>query len=362
MNRVGIIGAGIFGLESAKQLAQHGFNVTLFEQNEQILNEATANSVLRLHLGLHYPRDHETAMQSIVGYGKFLEHYRDFVNLGFENYYGIAKSQSKVDKHQFKVFADKVGIPITEVTTSSLENFGFDSKKISAAWKCDEGVIDISKLRIHFEEILKNHVKIYTSCEIQKAHLNGKKWHLEDSSGVTHEFDFVIQATYGTDRIATPPEINPKRIYEYHKTLTLEIKCEVSNFGLTVIDGDFITVLPKGFGDTLLIYGPHPSVLERSVGFEFPTSWEDKITFDFKRSTENIVDRFQEWFPQIKEIEVVSLLTTVRSIQPNMQATDKRITTVKEPAENFLTIWSGKIDHCVEIAEIILSRISQRVS
>jgi hypothetical protein len=73
------------------------------------------------------------------------------------------------------------------------------------------------------------------------------------------------------------------------------------------------------------------------------------------------VGRFHEWFPQIKEIQVVDLLTTVRSIQPNMQATDKRITTVQEPVENFFTIWSGKIDHCVEIAEKILSRISQKV-
>lgn len=361
MKKVGIIGAGIFGLECAKQLSQHGFDVTLFERNRKILSEGTANSVLRLHLGLHYPRDHETAIQSVAGYGRFLEHYRDFVNLSFENYYGIAKSLSKVDKHQFRVFSDKVGIPITEVTTSSLELFGFDSEKISAAWKCDEGVIDISKLRVHFEEILQNQVKIYTSCEIQKADLNGGKWHLEDSSGVTHEFDYVIQATYGTDRIATPPEINPMRMYEYHKTLTLEIKCEVANFGLTVIDGDFITVLPKGFGDTLLIYGPQPSVLEKSVGSEFPSAWDDKNTFDFNQSTENIVGRFHEWFPQIKEIQVVDLLTTVRSIQPNMQATDKRITTVQEPVENFFTIWSGKIDHCVEIAEKILSRISQKV-
>lgn len=361
MKKIGIIGAGIFGLECAKQFAQHGYDVTLFERNEQILNEGTANSVLRLHLGLHYPRDHETAMQSILGYGRFLDHYRDFVNVGFENYYGIAKSLSKVDKYQFKNFADKVGIPIKEITTSSLENLGFDSAKISAAWKCNEGVIDISRLRLHFAEILKSDVRIFTSCEIQKAHLNGKKWRLEDSSGVTHEFDFVIQATYGTDRIATPPEINPMRVYEYHKTLTLEIKCEVTKFGLTVIDGDFITVLPKGFGDTLLIYGPHPSVLEKSVGSEFPRAWEDMNKFDFNRSAENIVHRFNEWFPRIKEIEVVALLTTVRSIQPNMQATDKRVSVVKEPAENFLTIWSGKIDHCVEIAETILSRISQRV-
>lgn len=361
MKKVGIIGAGIFGLESAKQLNQYGFDVTVFERNEKILNEGTANSVLRLHLGLHYPRDPETAIQSIVGYGRFLEHYRDFVNLGFENYYAIAKSLSKIDKHEFRAFAEKVGIPIAEITKSSLETFGFDSEKISAAWKCNEGVIDISELRIHFEKILQNEVKIYKSCEITKAHFYEKKWYLEDLNRVTHQFDFIIQATYGTDRIVTPTEINPKRIYEYHKTLTLEIKCEVANFGMTVIDGDFITVLPKGFGDTLLIYGPNPSVLEKSISSEFPRAWEDKRSFDFNQAADHIVDRFRQWFPHVKDIEVVNLLTTVRSIQPNMQATDKRTSTVQEPVENFFTVWSGKIDHCVEIAEAILLRINQKV-
>lgn len=361
MKRVGIIGAGIFGLESAKQLSQNGFDVTIFERNEKVLNEGTANSVLRLHLGLHYPRDLETAMQSIVGYRKFLEHYRDFVNLGFENYYAIAKSLSKIDKHEFRTFANKVGIPIKEVPLPSLETFGFDIGKVSAAWKCNEGVIDISELRIHFEKVLQNKVKIHKSCEVTKAYPNKNKWYLEDTNGDIHEFDLIIQATYGTDRIVTPTEINPMRNYEYHKTLTLEIKCELVKFGLTVIDGDFITVLPKGFGDTLLIYGPNPSVLEKSVASEFPSAWEDQKSFNFNKAAKELVLRFREWFPYIKEIEVVNLLTTVRSIQPNVQATDKRTSTVREPLENFFTVWSGKIDHCVEIAETILFRINQKV-
>jgi glycine/D-amino acid oxidase-like deaminating enzyme len=361
MKKVGIIGAGIFGLESAKQLSQNGFDVTVFERNDEILNEGTANSVLRLHLGLHYPRDPETALQSIVGYGRFLEKYRDFVNLGFENYYGIASSQSKVNSHEFMAFAEKVGIPISQVPTSSLEAYGFSSEKITAAWQCNEGVIDISALRIHFEEILRNNVKIYKSCEVIKVYPHEDKWFLEDSSGANQEFDFIIQATYGTDRIITPTEINPKRVYEYHKTLTVEIKCEVANFGMTVIDGDFITVLPKGFEDSLLIYGPSPSVLEKSLGSHFPKEWDSKDAFDLEQAADSVVNRFQDWFPQIKDIEVLNLLTTVRSIQPNMQATDKRTSTVQEPAENFFTVWSGKIDHCIEIAETILSRIKQRI-
>jgi len=360
MKKIAIIGAGIFGLESAKQFSQRGFHVTVYERNDEILNEGTANSVLRLHLGLHYPRDTDTALQSIIGYGQFLEHYREFVNLNFENYYAISRSDSKIDEKQFISFAEKVGISITEVPSSTLHDLGFDSSKISAAWKCEEGVIDISTLRAHFQQILKNNVEFHKSCEVTKVSPTNDKWIIEDSHGRVEEFDYIVQATYGTDRIATPLEISSTRLYEYHKTLALEVKCKVANFGLTVIDGDFITVLPKGFEDSLLIYGPNPSVLQRSTGTHFPRAWEDETTFNLQDSAKNIVDRLREWFPRIGEVEIVKLLTTVRSIQPNMQSTDKRVSSVREPAKNYFIVWSGKIDHCVGIAEQIIAQLSRK--
>lgn len=361
MKKVGVIGAGIFGLETAKQLSSNGFQVTLLEKNEDLLSEGTAKSVLRLHLGLHYPRDIETATQSIVGYSRFLEYYREFVNLSFENYYAISKSFSKVDKRHFQTFAEDIGIPIVEVPIYNLEKYGFDSKKIDAAWRCQEGVIDISKLQNYFEKFLLNNVTVHKSCEVVRIYDKNRKWVVESKDGLAEEFDIIVQATYGTDRIETTPAINSSRTFEYHKTLVLEVSCEVSNFGVTVIDGDFITVLPKGFGETLLIYGPEPSVLGRSIGAQFPVEWDFKNSFDFESASTNVLNRFREWFPLVGEVEIMETLTTVRSIQPNVQVTDRRVSTVQEPAENYFTVWSGKIDHCIEIAENILLRINSKV-
>ena len=361
MKKIGIIGGGIFGLECAKQFSQRGFEVTLFERNQKILNGGTANSVLRLHLGLHYPRDTKTAIQSITGYSRFLEHYRKFVNLNFDNFYAVSSEFSKTDKHQLISFADKVGIPISEVATSTLNDFGFNTQKISAAWKCNEGVIDLTALRKYFEKTLENNVRIHKSCEVTKVFLIKKKWIVEDSQGRVLDFDYIVQATYGTDRIETPPQIRASRRYEYHKTLTLEVKCKIANFGMTVIDGDFITVLPKGFGDSLLIYGPNPSVLAKSTGSHFPVFWENNSNFDLHTSGEKIVDRFREWFPLIGKIEVLRLLTTIRSIQPNMHSTDRRVSKIEEPLANYFIVWSGKIDHCIEIAERILLKMNQKI-
>ena len=71
MKKIGVIGGGIFGSEIALELAKNGFSVTLIEKNSNLLMGATSKSVLRLHLGLHYPRDLETAIQSKRGYLNF---------------------------------------------------------------------------------------------------------------------------------------------------------------------------------------------------------------------------------------------------------------------------------------------------
>ena len=70
--RIAVIGAGIFGSEIALKLRRHGYEVKLFEKSLNILSGATENSQNRRHLGLHYPRDLQTATQSVRGYDSFV--------------------------------------------------------------------------------------------------------------------------------------------------------------------------------------------------------------------------------------------------------------------------------------------------
>ena len=333
------------------------FQVSVFERNNEILREGTANSVLRLHLGLHYPRDIETAVQSVHGYKRFLDQYQDFVNLSFENYYAISKVDSKVDVTHFENFSKQVGIELQPVSPKELDLTGFDHEKVAAIWRCEEGVIDIDSLRDFYQEILANSVDLRTSTEIVEIVSTKSQWETIDSKGNREIFDYIVQATYGTDRITISPAPERLRQYEYHKTFAVEVRASFEKIGLTVIDGDFITILPKGFEETLLIYGPNPSVLEKHVGSQYPTEWDAANRFDFDDATQNLLTRFYEWFPSAEIFEVANILTTVRSIQPNMQTSDKRVSSVQQIAPNFFNIWSGKIDHCVDIANSIVTKI-----
>jgi hypothetical protein len=88
---------------------------------------------LRLHLGLHYPRDLETAIQSRRGYESFLNKFSDGVNLTFSNYYAIAKEGSKVSTTEFKAFAHAANISIKAVSTDVLEDKGVETKLLDSA-------------------------------------------------------------------------------------------------------------------------------------------------------------------------------------------------------------------------------------
>jgi flavin-dependent dehydrogenase len=83
--RVAVIGAGVFGSVIAWKLAEKGVAAQIFDSKREVLRGTTPKSVLRLHLGLHYPRDLGTAIQSRQGYERFLSEFGDTVDFGFRN-------------------------------------------------------------------------------------------------------------------------------------------------------------------------------------------------------------------------------------------------------------------------------------
>ena len=74
--KIGIIGGGIFGVSAAVNLADK-FEVTLFEQKNDLLLGATYANHNRHHYGFHYPRSIETAEQCLNSISTFEKYYLD---------------------------------------------------------------------------------------------------------------------------------------------------------------------------------------------------------------------------------------------------------------------------------------------
>ena len=68
------------------------------------------------------------------------------------------------------------------------------------------------------------------------------------------------------------------------------------------------------------------------------------------------------WSTDNSDIIINGTAITVRAIDSNVKATDRRVSSVEYRDEDFIDICSGKIDHCIEIAESILSEVNSRFS
>lgn len=358
MQNIAVVGGGVFGTEIAIQMAKNGHRVELFEKKTDILLEATANSQNRLHLGLHYPRDLETAVQSVRGYANFVARFPASVRNNFANYYGLASQDSKVSVNEYEQFAKLAGISINEV--SSVPELDVSSSKLEKVWACTEGVIDINTLRnLMREELIQYGVRIHLSTEITECEITNSVWNLCSAQEEFRGFDSVIRTTYGLDRIFSNTDSVTDREYEYHHTLVLEVKSKNPTVGFTVIDGDFITLLPNGFSDDFLLYAPAISVRSKFQGSHYPIEWNSSSFSEFNGMEEALILRAKEWFPSFQILGKPKRNITVRSIQPNVSATDKRTSQVKMTAESFYDVWSGKIDHCVDVAQEIVGLISE---
>ena len=79
---------------------------------------------------------------------------------------------------------------------------------------------------------------------------------------------------------------------------------------------------------------------------------------DQSNFTQQIVARLHSWLPNFDVANVATVLQTIRSIDPYVSATDRRMSSMELIANNFIDLWSGKIDHCIDIAEKVCREVS----
>jgi len=356
--RIAVIGAGIFGSVTSYFLANKGHDVTLYEKNNKILTGASYNNQNRLHLGFHYPRDIETALQSVQGYNEFIEHFSTACEFKFPCYYGLSNINSKSTFESYEIFMRQANLKYNLVPINEIDKYGFNASNISHLWRCEEGVVDNEILRnLIIENLQQNKVSVSLDDQVIDVFREQDYWHVR-SKRYTKNFDIVIKATYGLDNIHTK-DLDENIITKSMLQATLVIECElpVEKFGLTVVDGDFITVLPKGFSNKFLVYAPGPSVMKQSMLLDevLKASISENI---IAKSTHDLLERFRFYFPNVELRAIMNEMITIRNLDKSTMKTDKRISKIENIAPNYYNIRSGKIDHSILIAKEFLNYLS----
>ena len=142
--KIAVVGGGFYGLWIAQEITKRGINVTLYEKNEDLLQEASLLNQARVHNGYHYPRSISTFASSQKNYLTFLNEFAECIEENITSLY-LLSVKSKVSKIKFEKICNTLQAPLHEVPRE-LSKY-IDSSLIEKAWKVEEKFYNANKIK-----------------------------------------------------------------------------------------------------------------------------------------------------------------------------------------------------------------------
>jgi glycine/D-amino acid oxidase-like deaminating enzyme len=362
---VAVIGGGVFGCVAALRLAEQGHAVSMFERAPALMGGASYNNQNRLHLGFHYPRDDETARQCVRGFERFRRAFAPAILDGFPNAYFIASEGSMTTPQAFLAFCARNGLAYG---TIDLERFEPHVQGVALGVLTGEVVYDSALLRgLVAERLGKASVRVALGLGVERiARRAGGGYGLTTADGERHEFDGVINACYADAARLTGQlgVATPVRQYEYTAVAVVELD-RPQPVGVTILDGPFMTVLPFGKTGLHLLYHVRDVVIAREDTALLNPAWRDPATGPFREAMREawfagLIDDCAEFVPALRQARLKGFLQGPRMVLARREDTDARPSVVDEPEPGYITVFSGKIDHCLWVADEIVERLEAR--
>jgi hypothetical protein len=344
---VGIIGGGIFGSTIAIELANQGYNVTLFERHKNVLEEASSINQYRVHAGYHYPRSSQTALDCKMSLSSFEKTYKQSIvskRVGIKHYYAIASQASVTSPEEYISFMDTIGLLY---------------KKIKPIQGTD--------MMVEVEENIYDPAKLVS---IVKTRLKGAGVELRLGKAAVEDdlkkFDFTIIATYANIN----DWCNDKRDYQYEicEKPVLKLPDDYRMKSIVIMDGPFMCIDPFGNSDLHVMGNVVHAIHHSNIGHEpiIPVGYESLLNRGVIRSPsitkiDKFVESARQFFPDIHQAKHIGSMYTIRAVLPDRDKDDARPTLVDWISEKRLMVFSGKICTCVNAAKSVLKCIEDRI-
>lgn len=348
-----VIGGGIFGLTTAIVLGEKGYNVTLIEKRNDVMLEASLVNQNRIHYGYHYPRSKATVKESLEGLKTFKEFYGDSIYDTFDKYYAIAKKGSHLNANEFVKFCKDIELPLREAYP---ENSILNKDMVEACWLTPEPIFDFHKLKQTIIYRL-NKLRKVRIIRNTKALVIDKKdddsFEVTLTNGDKLNCDFIVNSTYaGIPDFASANKKDPiKGKFQLCVMPILETQHSFkSPFGVTVMDGPFCSLMPKGFNQNhFILYHVVHSVIQQHVGYH-SVDWSPIDGF----VELDIIEHSKSFYPILADMQLRDSWITTRIVLPDQELDDARPTKLIKHDENMYSIFSGKLTTCVYAAESVL--------
>lgn len=360
---VAIIGCGIFGAMASLRLAARGAQVTVYERQARPLQGASYNNQNRLHLGFHYPRDDETARQSIRGFTRFREEFAPCILGGFPNAYFVASKGSLVTSQQYLDFCQRMGLRYERIDPASFNPQVLD---VELGVLCDEVVYDSAVLStLVLKRLTDARIEPHFGADVQRIERRSNGFRVHVTGQPARDFDAVVNSTYANVNAFTEQLGHDVPEYQYEYTMVPIVEWDHPAVGVSIMDGAFMTVLPFGHTGRYLMYHVAHSVVAEHVGRHLPASWVDKATapsrgVDGVALFERMRQACCQFVPALAAVRLIGFLEGPRMVLAHRHHTDARPSIVRCHEAGYVTAFTGKIDHCIWVADDIASLLLDR--
>ena len=347
-----IIGAGLFGIYASIDLEKRGYKVLLIEREKIPYSKASLINQARVHMGYHYPRSLTTAKSSMNFSERFIYEHKEFLNLSFTSLYGIEKYGSLTNKSQFIRFAKFLNLYCEEIKIPNI----FKNQRLEACFKVEEFTFDPFLLREYYLSKLEDSkITKFLNCNLEKIHKEETKWNLKLKLGEeSHRWistSNVVNATYAsTNNINEIFNFDKLEVENQLSEIVLIYSESLSKYGLTIMDGPFISIIPYGNS------GLHSLT---SVSYTHHDNFTDQKFYNLKKNkprsnSTKMIKQLKNYLSDHEKIYNHGSFFTVKTKLKKSHINDSRPTNILKLNDNpgFYQLFSGKISSIYEFEEL----------
>ena len=354
-----IIGGGFFGCKLAIYLKSYLDDVLIIEKDRDLMLRASYVNQARVHNGYHYPRSLLTALRSRVSFPKFVDEYKDCIVDDFEKYYAIAKLFSKVNSYQFKLFCERIGVPI-EVASDSIKKL-FNSSLIEEVFWTREYAFDSVKLKQRIsQELEDNKIDLQMEAMVIKveksSETEGNKVYFEKEDNLNFtQARYIFNCTYaGLNSVLANSNLSPVPLkHELTEMALVEVPEEIKKVGITVMCGPFFSIMPFPPRQLHTLshvrYTPHcywhdnQNIVNQTEQIYQQTRRRSNYPFMIRDAT--------RYVPILQECQYRDSLWDVKTTLPQSEADDSRPILFKKHSDcqNLFSILGSKIDNIYDL-------------
>lgn len=365
-----IIGAGLYGLYAAYQCGKKGQKVIILECDPKPFSRATYVNQARVHQGYHYPRSLSTAIKSANYFEKFVHDFDFAIHKEFKKIYATSAQYSWTNREQFIGFCKAVNIPCEEVLPSKF----FKESMCDGAFLTNEYTYDADLLKNYFLEKIAgmNSVRICYDSPVQGIEKTASTYKVFTKGENAFEAPFLLNASYAsTNQILDMVGFEKFKIkYELCEIILCDVNKALKDFGFTVMDGPFFSIMPFGktglhsltavtFTPHSTSYDPLPNFIcqKESNGYCSPRHLGNCSTCPAKPATAfpYMANLARKYLKDEYEFTYKDSLFSMKPILMNSEIDDSRPTMIRvfsqEPT--FVSVLSGKINTVYDLDEVL---------